>query len=67
MKNLSTMDRLLRVILAEICIIVAFFWVTEVWQIPLCLIAGVMLLQAGTASCEHLHITRLESVRDRPA
>lgn len=45
------MDRLLRVILAEICIIVAFFWVTEVWQIPLCLIAGVMLLQAGTASC----------------
>ena len=51
MKNLGTMDRLLRVILAEICIIVAFFWVTEVWQIPLYLIAGVMLLQAGTATC----------------
>jgi len=51
MKNLGTMDRLLRVILAEICILVAFFWATEVWQIPLYLIAGVMLLQAGTASC----------------
>ncbi|MEI8002874.1 MAG: DUF2892 domain-containing protein, partial [Methanothrix sp.] len=51
MKNLGTMDRLLRVILAEICILVAFFWVTEEWQIPLYLIAGVMLLQAGTASC----------------
>jgi len=51
MKNLGTMDRLLRVILAEICIIVAFFWVTEAWQIPLYLIAGVMLLQAGTATC----------------
>jgi hypothetical protein len=51
MKNLGTMDRLLRVILAEICIIATFFWVTEEWQIPLYLIAGVMLLQAGTASC----------------
>jgi hypothetical protein len=51
MKNLGTMDRLLRVILAEICILVAFFWVTSEWQIPLYLIAGVMLLQAGTASC----------------
>lgn len=51
MKNLGTTDRLLRVILAEICILVAFFWVTAEWQIPLYLIAGVMLLQAGTASC----------------
>ena len=51
MKNLGTFDRLLRVILAEICVIVAFFWMTEEWQIPLYLIAGVMLLQAATASC----------------
>ena len=51
MKNLGTMDRLLRVILAEICILVAFFWVTTEWQIPLYLIAGVMLLQAATATC----------------
>jgi ABC-type Na+ efflux pump permease subunit len=51
MKNLGTMDRLLRVILAEICILVAFFWVAEEWQIPLYLIAGVMLLQAVTATC----------------
>jgi hypothetical protein len=51
MKNLGTMDRFLRVILAEICILVAFFWVAEEWQIPLYLIAGVMLLQASTASC----------------
>ena len=51
MKNLGTMDRLLRVILAEICILVAFFWVSQEWQIPLYLIAGVMLLQAGTATC----------------
>ncbi|MDD1748929.1 MAG: DUF2892 domain-containing protein [Methanothrix sp.] len=51
MKNLGTMDRLFRVILAEICVIIAFFWVTIEWQIPLYMIAGVMLLQAGTASC----------------
>ncbi len=51
MKNLGTMDRLLRVILAELCILVAFFWAAEEWQIPLYLIAGVMLLQAATATC----------------
>ena len=51
MKNLGTMDRLLRVILAEVCILVAFFWVTVEWQIPLYLIAAVMLFQAATATC----------------
>ena len=51
MKNLGTMDRLLRVILAEVCILVAFFWVAEEWQIPLYLIAAVMLFQAATATC----------------
>ncbi len=51
MKNLGTNDRLLRVILAEVCILVAFFWVAEEWQIPLYLIAAVMLLQAATATC----------------
>jgi hypothetical protein len=51
MKNLGTMDRLLRVILAELCILIAFFWAAEEWQIPLYLIAGVMLLQAATATC----------------
>ena len=51
MKNLGTADRLLRVILAEVCIIAAFFWVAEEWQIPFYLIAAVMLLQAATATC----------------
>jgi hypothetical protein len=51
MKNLGTVDRLLRVILAEICIIAAFFWVAEEWQVPLYLVAAVMLLQAATATC----------------
>jgi hypothetical protein len=51
MKNLGTMDRLLRVILAELCILVAFFWASEEWQIPLYLIAGVMLIQAARGSC----------------
>ena len=51
MKNLGTMDRLLRGIIAELCILAAFFWAAEEWQIPLYLIAGVMLLQAATATC----------------
>lgn len=50
-KNLGTMDRLLRVILAEICILIAFFWVAIDWQIPLYLIALVMLFQAATGTC----------------
>jgi hypothetical protein len=66
MKNLGTMDRLLRVILAEICILVAFFWVKTEWQIPLYLIAGVMLLQAATATCSIYNLlgwNRCEIVR----
>ena len=66
MKNLGIMDRLLRVILAEICILVAFFWVTVEWQIPLYLIAGVMLLQAATATCSIYNLlgwNRCEIVR----
>jgi len=51
MKNLGTMDRLLRVILAEVCVLIAIFWVADEWQIPLYLIAAVMLLQAATATC----------------
>ncbi len=51
MKNLGTIDRLLRVILAEVCLLLAFFWVGLEWQIPLYLVAGVMLLQAATGSC----------------
>ncbi len=51
MKNLGTTDRLLRVILAEVCILVAFFWAPMEWQIPLYLVAGVMLLQAATSTC----------------
>jgi hypothetical protein len=50
-KNLGTADRLLRVILAEVCILVAFFWAPMEWQIPLYLVAGVMLLQAATSTC----------------
>jgi hypothetical protein len=51
MKNLGNMDRLLRVIVAEVCVLIAFFWVADEWQIPFYLIAAFMLLQAATATC----------------
>lgn len=51
MKNIGTLDRLLRIILAEICILTAFFWVGKDWQIVLYLIAAVMLFQAATGAC----------------
>jgi hypothetical protein len=50
-KNLGTIDRLLRVILAELFILVAFFWVGTEWQIPLYLIAMLLLFQAATSTC----------------
>ena len=67
MKNLGTMDRLLRVILAEICILVAFFWVAEEWQIPLYLIAAVMLSPGGHGHLRHQYNAGLEQLRDRQA
>lgn len=51
MKNLGTVDRLLRVILAEICILTAFFWVAQEWQIPLYLVGALVLFQAATGRC----------------
>ncbi len=51
MKNLGTLDRLLRLILAELFILVAFFWVGTEWQIPLYLIAMLLLFQAATSTC----------------
>lgn len=51
MKNVGTLDRLLRVILAEVCVIVGFFWASTEWQIILYLIAVVMVIQAATGVC----------------
>lgn len=51
MKNLGTNDRLLRVILAELCLLIAFFWVAQEWQIPLYLGGALVLLQAATGRC----------------
>jgi hypothetical protein len=60
------MDRLLRVILAEICLLIAFFWVAADWQIPLYLIALVMLFQAATGTCglyNMLHWNSCETIK----
>ncbi len=51
MKNVGTFDRLLRVILAEICMLAAFFWLGKEWQIVFYLLAAVLLLQAATGVC----------------
>lgn len=50
-KNIGTLDRLLRVLLAEIGIIAAFFWTSPEWQIFLFLLAVVLLVQAATGVC----------------
>lgn len=45
------MDRLLRVVLAEACILAAFFWLGREWQIVFYLLAAVLLVQAATGVC----------------
>jgi hypothetical protein len=50
-KNIGTLDRMLRVFLAEILIIVGFFWAGMEWQIILFLLAVVLLFQAATGVC----------------
>lgn len=51
MRNLGTFDRLLRVILAEVGMLAAFFWLSKEWQIVLYLLAVVLLVQAATGVC----------------
>ncbi len=58
MKNIGTLDRLLRVFIAEICIIAGFFWVSTEWQILLYLIAALMVFQAATGVCGFYNMLR---------
>ncbi len=51
MRNIGTLDRLLRIIAAEVCVLAAFFWVSKEWQIVLYLLAAVLLFQAATGVC----------------
>jgi hypothetical protein len=50
-KNLGTMDRIVRAFLAELCILIAFFWMGRDWQIVLYLLAFVLVFQAATGVC----------------
>jgi hypothetical protein len=50
-RNVGTLDRLLRVILAEVCVLAAFFWLGREWQIVFYLLAAVLLVQAATGVC----------------
>lgn len=58
MKNVGTLDRLLRVILAEVCVLAAFFWLSRDWQIVFYLLAAVLLLQAATGVCGFYNFLR---------
>ncbi len=51
MKNLGTSDRLIRVIIAEACILAAFFWAAENLQILLVLAAAVMMIPVIKGNC----------------
>jgi hypothetical protein len=57
-KNLGTIDRIMRVFLAELCILIAFFWRTSEWQILLYLVAVVLLVQAATGVCGLYNLLR---------
>lgn len=48
----------MRVFLAELCILIAFFWRTSEWQILLYLVAVVLLVQAATGVCGLYNLLR---------
>lgn len=58
MKNLGTVDRVIRVFLAELCVLAAFFWRAGEWQILLYLVAAVLLVQAATGVCGLYNLLR---------
>lgn len=58
MRNVGTLDRLLRVVLAEACILAAFFWLGMEWQIVFYLLAAVLLIQAATGVCGFYNFLR---------
>jgi hypothetical protein len=67
-KNLGIADRVIRIFLAELCVIAAFFWRTGEWQILLYLVAVVLLVQAATGVCglyNLLHWNTCEIVKRR--
>ncbi len=51
MKNLGTLDRMIRVIIAEAFLLVAIFWVREELQMPLILAKAVILIPVISGSC----------------
>ncbi len=51
MKNLGTLDRMIRVIIAEAFLLVAIFWVREELQMPLILATAVILIPVISGSC----------------
>lgn len=51
MKNLGTLDRMVRVIIAEACLLAAIFWVGEDLKLALYLAAGVILIPVIKGSC----------------
>ncbi len=58
MKNVGTLDRLLRVILAEVCVLAAVFWLGKEWQIVFYLLTAVLLVQAATGVCGFYNFLR---------
>jgi phosphate/sulfate permease len=51
MKNLGALDRMIRVIMAEACLLAAIFWVGEDLKLPLYLASAVILIPAIMGSC----------------
>ena len=51
MNNLGSLDRMIRLIVAEVCLVAALFWAGEDLQLPLILAAAVILIPVITGSC----------------
>lgn len=60
-KNLGIYERLLRALVAEVFILIAFFWRGGEWQLLLYLVAAMFLIQAASGTCGLYSLLKLDS------
>ncbi|MCX6793388.1 MAG: DUF2892 domain-containing protein [Candidatus Falkowbacteria bacterium] len=62
-KNENSLDRLLRIFLSEILLLLAFFWVGGVWQIIFYILGAILLFTAVTGFCAIYKIFKINTFK----
>jgi hypothetical protein len=65
-KNEGVVDRLVRVLIGELLMLIAFFWVGGVLSIVLYVLSAVALMTALTGFCGLYKILKINTIEDKP-